>query len=307
MHTIHSVVRGGASAYTIHDFKSWGLSPALQKYFGSAAGGLSPTFATVMRADPIFRFSTTALKTALDNIAMSGDPIAAATPLGAYIAKRDDKGGLSASGHELLSMSNGFIVPRTLNLDHGTEPAAIDYEAILLEAAAGGSPITHTTGATLPTLVAMSEAYTIGPVYYGTTTLVPELTTVAIDFGLRVVLRPYHGKVWPEACYIAERMPKITVTTEDIATARLIGGATQIGSGAASQLKVFIRAKSANGGNLADASAGHISLIGEAYTAHVIDEIGGEPKGDMPIKIEFTPLDNLSDAVLVINTATAIA
>jgi len=310
MYRLHSIVLNTTTDVHLQDVESHDFDAAITKFVGSAAGNISPTFAAVMGSNPVYNFNARQLKIALDEIGMSGYALSDnGTPtkvFEAYIAKMDDKGGLSSSGHHVVTVSNGIIVPQTLNLTHGDSPDALQCQVIgQVKAADNSSPISHTSGATLPTLPNWEhEGFTLGPVKYNGTTAIAQVQSVDITFGIEVDAVRGDGHIWPVATYIMRKVPKITVTTNDMESARLIGGSSQIGTAATGSLVVYARKLSETLGRELDATTAHISFTATDWHAHVTGGMGGN-EGERPVpQIEFTPLD--TSAPLVINTATAI-
>lgn len=306
-YTIHSVERTGAGPWALHDLTAQEFQNDMDLWLGQAAGAVSPTLAVPIQRTPKYPFSATQLTTALTAIGMAGSAIATDTPFKAYFAKWDSRASQAASGHELITISEGFIVPMSLVLSQGTEPAALDFMLHILELAAGGTPIAHTTGATLPTLDAVDEAFTLGDVYYNTGTQIPDVSQVSIEFGLETEVIHRDGRQYPKSIFIMRIVPKIVVTMDDIATARLLGSATHDGVPYTTELTVFARKLSPTTGVVIDVTAEHIKFVAEGWHARVTGGLGGAAQEHVKPQVTFEALKDGANAPLVITTDVAIA
>lgn len=270
----------------------------------STDGDVDPSYAAYESFAPMFRGTTDKIKTFLSTVGINGF-VPTNNGFAAYFRQVDLTTGLRKAGanHDSATFATSLIVPRSLRCSHGEHGCKIAFDVIGVNATGQTNPVIYATGATLPALAGVSELFTMGPIKIGGT-LYEGMQSYEIDFGLKVVTKIGTGNYYPQLVYIEERMPKVTIKTNDssLLNALTVTG-TSIGAGAT---KLFLRSFSPNGIRVADGSAAHISLTMTAGNAYVTTKESTHP-GEFGTNIVLEPVYDQSNPIVNINTATIIS
>lgn len=291
----------------IAGIQSCQINSAIEELILSSDGNVDPGFGSGMTQAPRITFTTTDIKTALDNIGMSGLPFG---PLGFTVIgvtlhfRRRDPGGIHASGSTgfAVLMSKGLCIPRRLSASHG-EVARIEIEVVPIYD--GVNPVMIVESAVASGFIANSPtvAWTIGP-WYVNNTLLEGLRDFSLDFGIDLELNQSDGFPWPQGVSIKQRLPRFEGQTYHLDQADKDALAV-IGAATTSVTRAFLRKKAQAGGNVADGTAQHIRFDVAEGRVQIEDLGSGHPDSAMA-RVRVTPTQTGATSILAINTAAAI-
>jgi hypothetical protein len=270
-----------------------------------SAAELSPRFACMVEQRPRMSFTTRAIATALGLCGVDGTDISTLTTGGliGYLQQFADGGSRAgATAHRKIAIAQGLLYPTRLSVSHGGL-AEISYEAF---ATYDGSndPIVITESQSLPEAPADTDRYGLGVLEVGGVTI-GLLTSLEIDFGLKVMADAADGEIWPDECWIAEFIPRITLRTKK-AKAWGAAGIDMEGKQATHANTEFFLRHRTRTGFVADATESHVKFTaaGLAHFTEPFNANGTEP-GEATLVIE-TEYDGTNDPI-VIDTAAAIS
>ncbi len=262
---------------------------------------LSPQFAAVSGQKPTANFTSTAIKRVLDILGTTGVGYSAATYL--YLAKKVLGGGLAVgANHARITAPRCLIVPRTLRASQGQE-ATIDCDIHMISADGVAPAIAWTVSQSLPSLAMTDQAWTLGPATINGYPLL-SLASMEITFGIGEKVIAAGGDIWPTFCCIDTIVSSVKLSTYDptiLATG--LSGAAQ-GNYPSS---VWLRAKANGGGNVLDAVASHIRFDMTSRGIITCGSVSGGDDGEVMAEVNFQPIDDGTNALLVLNTASVIA
>ena len=301
-HTLFAVKVG---ATTLKQMQSTRLSPGANKLLAAGDGMVDPTYATTNPADPVFEFSGTAIAAMLDAIGISGLALASGSVLDMYWQKRAQRGTLvppATAEHRKRTITNGLVVPRRLNVDHGGI-ASLEFEVGIIGDGVN-NPIIHTDSVALSGTPGVEELFTVGPMDLNGVRYAEGIQSYSLDFGIGLMLTSGGGYSFPTHVSIGTRPPVLTVRTLDAAIESLIGeaGALLLSS----TNRVYLRKKAAGVGNLANGTAEHISFTFNEGLA-VMSEGAAQHGGDVEFVGEYSPTYDGTNAIVVIDTSCIIA
>jgi len=299
-HALYAVVH---DATAIPGINSLGWTLSGRTIGEPTAAELSPRNRLMVGQEPRLSFTTRALATALGLCGFGGTDISGLTSgLVGYQQQLGDGGTREgALSHRKIAIAKGLLYPTRISTNHqGT--AELSYEAA---ATYDGSndPIIITESQDLPAAVADAERFALGVVQVGGVTI-GLLTSLEIDFGLKVVADSADSEIWPDEVWIAERHPKITLRTKK-AKAWGATGISMAGQAATHANTIFYLRKRTQTGFVDDATAEHIKFTadGLAYLSDPFSARGTDP-GEVGLTIE-TEYDGTNDPI-TIDTASAI-
>jgi hypothetical protein len=304
LYTLGAVVASGSPSFSLHGIRQAAISTEIQQVIERAGGQVDPTHVSVVRQMPMARFTTTQIATALGGAGISGLGVdsGGTTSLDLYFAKylkRNTRS--SSSDHGRVRIVDGLLVPRVLTVpDGGT--ATLTYEAFAIYDGTN-APLQFAFNVAYPASAAISQLFTMGKFTISGAT-VAGCKQWELDFGLEIVNDGSCGESYPTFVGINNRGPTITLRTleaPDLATYGLSG--TAQGS---TDSVFYLRKFEKNAGLLAAATAEHISFTMDDGQI-TIEELGGENNQPSELGIRLTPTFDGTNAILVINTATAIS
>jgi len=269
--------------------------PGVQEVVEGSAG-VDAEYLAIMAAMGRVAFTTRDL-TALASIGLNG---VAVTTLDAYYQMLAGVSGREAYGsakHLKVSMSSGLAVPRMLSCGVG-ETAQCSFEAFAISADGATNPITVTADQTMPDDGSVDDVWTIGPIELNTVDY--DVGSVSIDFGLDVAQEPpTEGDTYPKLCLIANRRPRITLTT---LSAEAMATITSAGL-ALTSFAVYFRKLAARGTRVAEVTAEHVKISGTTGMAIPGDSSASIGGGRLATPITIVPD---TSPPLTISTASAI-
>lgn len=269
-----------------------------------ADGQVDPTFVAMAQQMAVLGFDTVKVGTALGIIGIDGYAVTAAvTAFWQKMAQGGTRAG--ASSHIKMVCSTGLILPRQIRASQGQDPASISYEFALRSSDGETDPMTVTTGQSLSGSPTTDEAFTVGPVKYGST-LDDGVQDITIDFGIQEAKIAGGGHVYPTFVGIDGRAPGITVRTPDLDFAESTIGRAGRAITSGNTFKCWLRKKTEGGANVAAATASHILFtMTEGRIVLVSSEADIESTGVAELRV--TPTFDDSNDIVAITNGAAIA
>lgn len=268
-----------------------------------SAAELSPRFACMVEQRPRMSFTTRAVATALGLCDADGTDISTLTAglIGFQQQFADGGSREGATSHRKIAIAEGLLYPTRISISHGGL-AEISYEAFATYDGTN-DPIIITESQSLPTAPADVSRYGLGSLQVGGV-VIGLLTSLEIDFGLKVMADAADGEIWPDECWIAEFAPKITLRTKK-AKAWGATGIPMAGKAATHANTIFYLRHRTRTGFVADETATHVKFTaaGLAHFTEPFSASGTEP-GEATLVLE-TEFDGTNDP-LVIDNASAI-
>jgi len=268
----------------------------------SADGVIDPAFAATIGGAPVIGFSTSAIESALTLAGIGGLAIAPAASLVCALRKRL-AGGIyaGAASHMTLTAANGLLIPRTLSADQ-SGVATISYEAHLFSSDGTTAPFVIATTATLADTQLFDELFTVGPVNINGGAI-DTVQSIAIDFGLEVIVRATKGLLWPLGAYVAARNPSIRITSYDPTLLSTPIG--QVGIDISSDVVIYLRGIQAGVGPYANASEQHLEFtVADGRVS--MGPISVAQGADAGVEIIVTPTTPDTTAIIAVAANQAI-
>lgn len=278
------------------------VDPGIEELVLAGNGAVDPSFAAVMQQAPGLRFTTTAIKKALDFAGINGVALAASIE---FFFQQVALDGTRSTGltHNKVAATNGILFPRSIRASQDSE-ARVEYEAVVRSTDPEVAPITFTKDVALSGSAQVEEAFTIGIVKVNgvEVEMVEEIT---IDFGVQELRKGFAGSAFPTFAAILERKPVITVRSLDtnlMEVAQLgVSGKAQNGTPS----EVYFRRILEGGTRVAKALAQHIRFqIFEGYVS--VRQVGGSQGEPLATEIKLLPTYDGTNDVVGMNTASAI-
>ena len=272
------------------------LNPAINLVQEGPGGHVDNQYAAIAGGQPAMGFTSSAVATAINECGINGTPLAALTPFEGWWYKGEEGGTRASSGHIKMAIVKGLVYPMSIRAPH-TPPATIDYN-VLASYDETLSPIQITVGA-LGVAPEADEMFCAGPVIIGATEF-EGVQDITLNFGITPEVQSHKGIVWPIYVGIRQRLPQIIVRFLDSTFL------TNIDLEAITGLcNVYLRKVQEGGTRVPDTTAEHIKItieesivtLGDASAAHpnVVDNA-----------FTITPLDNTTDPIIQIDTASVL-
>ena len=258
---------------------------------------------------PTISFSTTDIATAMAGSGWDGLKLASGSDVLTCYLQKVTQGGLRAaasSNHITMVMNEGILIPQSLTVS-SDQLATISYLAVATKNTSA-LPVVFTNSQTYTAENASVSGWTLGPIKpSGNSAGYEGNTTMTIDFGIQLETMAGDGEGYPTFTYIARRQPTVTFTSKD---ATLIDTLSETGKSIASaSTKIYLRKVSTTGNTLvrvADVTAEHISFqLSKMYASP--QAVGGSHGGSVDTSVMFTPINDGSNATVIIATGVAIA
>ena len=295
-----SAVQVGATV--IHQIQDSELDPGIEALLMSGDGAVYNAFSADAQIAPVCRFTSTALKTALDACGVAGLKIDGDTNFLLYFQQYADGGTREGvSKHVKLTVVNGFLAPVSVTADNRS--ASITYQVFAIFDGTN-DPVQKAINQSLPEVDEVDEGYVVGPVYVNGAA-VGSIVDTNIDFGLNVEAVQVDGLVYPDMSYVNQVQPSMRSNTHDLDIVDTIGinGIKQSGTGSESDL--FLRALDDEGTRKAGTGSSHIKFTQRKGKIKP-GGIRGSHGGRATFEIIFEPTYDATNAPITINTASAI-
>lgn len=297
-----------ADAVFIDQITDYAVDPAIQEILAAGDGQVDPTFVATMAQSPRIRFSSSALATILAEassaFALNGLKIDADGSHDGceFWFQKVAEGGTRSAGstHIKLTIKEGLLLPRAINASQGGV-ATMTLEALATYDGTN-NPIVVAANQALVGSPGVSELFTLGPVSINGTAL-NAIQNCAIDLGIQEIVASGDGQTWPTFAGIMSRAPLITLTTLEAISLSTFGlaGTAQT----ASDSVIYLRKIAEGGTRVADATAEHIKFTVDEGMIRV-RSVGGAHGGAIMSQIEIRPTWDETNAILVIDPASAI-
>ena len=304
-YTLSLIKLNGNSAVSIYGINSSTLNKNVAYRIQHAAGIVDPGWISVASIQPTVSIVATELAKILGVTGSQGVCIGTGqtcTSVDFYYAQMGQCAPrLSGTNHFRVSMSQGILVPTQIQASQSeTATIGLDFHAVY---DGTNDPMTFSASASLPSVAALSEAFTMGKVTRNGSQL-SGVQSFTIDFGLKVDKHMADGDLYPTFAGVASADPVISgkgFTLTDLSTMTL--GGTAQGS---TDSVVYLQACSKNGGLVAAATASHISVTvddGMLATEGAAGSNNESQQADWFIR----PIYDGSNANLAIATGVAIS
>lgn len=302
-HVLYAVNINDAVDVLIDQISDQNIDAGINQMIAGGDGAIYNHYAAVAGQSPRLSFTTSALKTALDKCASTGLALDTANPTLEMYFQAVTEGGTraGASSHYKLTVSEGLLLPRTIEAPHNAV-ATISYEAIATWDGAN-DPIVIAGSQSLAGTAAVDEMFTAGAVKINGSALTG-IQNISIAFGITEMVLGDAGEVWPTFVAVQSIQPIITVTSLDAAAINTFAleGAKQ----GATDSVVYLRKLDKNGTRVADATEEHISFtIDDGRIA--VQNVGGSHGAPLASVVQITPTYDGTNAPLVMDTTAAIA
>lgn len=230
-------------------------------------------------------FTTYNLATALGAAGVSGASIADMVGGLALYAQKHLAGGARVSGanHRKYGFTAGILAPKTLSADHRGD-ATLTYDAAVTWDGTN-DPLTITDSASLPGSLADAERFTMGPATVGAV-LLPEKTSVSIEFGLDVVTEGADSSIWDEFASIRMQQSVWTFRGLDIEWLKAANFPLAGKAATNANSTIYFRKRADGGTFVADGTAQHIKFTttGLAYIDTAFDA-DNQKAGETVLKV----------------------
>lgn len=250
-------------------------------------GEIYPRHIAINSLAPDAEIESYALQDWLDEIALTGKAITADGDndgLELYFQKFDEDAGPAGSGHRVLTMKKGLIVPDSISVSH-QQDATIKYRALIVWDGTN-LPIVVGDSATLPSTPNDNERFTIGPVTFGGVAIT-QVTQININFGVIARVLGEDSDVYPTRVEIRGIEPTISITTTD-ATIMKTGGVPLNGLACThANTAIYLRKRAQSAAHfVADATAEHLKFTAYGIaTCETADEQGGDEPASATITL----------------------
>jgi len=211
LHSLTSHVDAAAAVH-IPDLMSGGDSLEFDIDREVTANEFFPSHASVTEARMSRTLEGYALASLLDLVGLSGLAITSTLNPGVlFTFQQFDTLGQAAAGsvHRTLTIKSGWLIPRTLTVDHRGH-AALTVEAVAIKPAASDAVVISDVAA-LPTIAIAPARWTLGPASVAGYTL-NQYRNFEIDFGLTVTPAGVESDIWDGHIEVRSQAPTITFT-----------------------------------------------------------------------------------------------
>lgn len=268
----------------------WGV----QVIHDSNSGIADAKFAGAIAMAGTIPFTTTALATALGLCGYDGLRVTDAI---VYFPKVAHAGQRESSGHEKRTINEALLVPTSLTASHGGV-AMLNY-AMHLVTDGTNAPMIAATSASFPTTISgVTERFTLGPLYLGSTAY--EVQSLTIDFGMDILRKSHSGQYYDILAGIMKRRTVVKWTTNDLSTVRSLSSLT-----GANMTQYLQKLSTTGGGLIAAGTASHIKLVAtEGLNVFETESAAHDSDASVPFSTYLT-YDGVNSP-LQINTASAI-
>lgn len=277
------------------------IDPQVQEFAIGSGGSADVSFLANMQETPVLSFTSTAVKTVLDLVAVG--VLAVGTVVNQYFAHlaTTASGRAASAAHTKLTINDGLIVCRTIEAQHN-QPATITVEIYATYDGTNNPFVKAVANTALPSSsLAAVELFTLGPVKIGSTLI--DTQSVSLDPGITVFLLGKSGEPWNRLAAMNKRKVRATVTSLDPALLTAVG---EVGGSQTSPI-VFLQKVDKNATRVAAATAEHIGFTfpkGFAYPG----PMGGSEGSVATYQAMLCPADeDGTNAPVTLDTTMAIA
>lgn len=260
---VHTCTLG---SLTLAQVQSVAVSPGAQVRPYRVSGGIDPSVHHVGPIDPRATISSmdVASAMAISNILTAGIYVASGTVLVPFQKRAAGGTYAGSTAHETLSATDALIVPRGIECQQDGD-AMVSLECFFRSTDGVTNPVTQNENATL-SAETFDSVYSLGPASINGST-VGEVLSLSVDPGITVKQDRSNGGQYPDALYIQERNPTITITFRDYAdqAANYSFGAT-VGTA----MVAYLRKRSGTG-YVANGTAQHIKFSFTDGMTHMDD------------------------------------
>lgn len=257
-------------------------------------------------------FSTLHLKSALTAIQTGSPPLAlfirSAGLLATgfeFFAQAHADGGSRATGanHRSYTVKKGLIYCDRLSASHQGD--ALLTCGVLPTWDGTNDPIAYADGASVPTLVADDQRYTLGPVTVAGI-VIPQVRSIELNFGIQVSTEGADSELYDRFASVVQVRPVLVLRGIDVTwwASAIIPTLGILGS--AANTKIYLRRRTSGGGLDSDVTATHIKLVIPGYSI-IGDPFSGRGTDAAETSIMLTARYDGTNAPIVATIDTAIS
>lgn len=300
------LIVSGTSGFQVDGIDSQSLDPKQNVQQETAAGAVYPTHVAVFEIQPLIPLTFSDLKTAFDNgIWLDGFAFPQSTDVTTVdlYGLKSAPGSARASGSVNLRhrLNAGAIIPRTLVVEQGKK-AMLTVDVIIIYDGTNAAVITATNIAA-PTAGGVDQIWTLGPAKFNGTAF-DGLQKWTLNFNIAEEIILDSGGQYPTRVHVGTAKPTFDLEVKNGSAIAdyLLGGTAQ-----SSTDSIFYLQKMTNGGGpVAAATTEHISISVDDGIL-LPGPTGGQNGTSHSSKLTFYPNYDLTNAILVKDTATAIS
>ena len=304
VHTLGGVnidTKAGANLF-ISQVSNVSLDTGIEQIIEAGGGEVDATFSAIAKQNAKITFTSSQLAAILALVGIGGLNVESdVTNDGLeFFFQKIAEGGTRTAGatHLKLTMNKGMLFSRQISADQ-EKLATVNMEAIATWDGTN-DPFVIEDNMALEGVAGVNEGFVSGPVKINGVTLegVQEIT---IDLGIQEIV--INDGVHASFAAIQSRRPVITIKTTDTVSMSTFGlaGTAQ----GATDSVIYLRKVAEGGTRVADATAQHISFTVDdgMITVNSVEASDGDIASS---EVVITPTYDGTNAILVINTATAI-
>jgi hypothetical protein len=294
MNTWKLYAMGYGAAGKIAAIQRYGFDPGITERSISADGSIDVTHKSIVSQSPIIRLSTTNIAQALTIMGVGGiaiDETGASNHVDLYYAKRAVLGGIEAgSVHIKATVNLGLMYPVSITAGHqADDPATLEYMIVVTHDGSVNDPMVFLASQAVPDLTpTVANVHTCGP-WYVNGSLLDQIQSTKINFGLNPQLVSGSGQVWPRAAEIISRDASATCTTQDMAILATLG---IDGVPRSSTTKCFLRKVEQNAKLIADNVEEHIKFEMAEGMIRLDDDVSVEQGQPASAGVRMSPTYN---------------
>lgn len=302
-------LNGGSTTYLV------GVTNATVNYNvkiteDTAAGALSPSYASVMEASPHISATVYDIGTLIGNgVGTSPLPINASatiTSVALYGVQTEEDGTIaSGSVHALYTVSQGIMLLTAASAKQGQNATAtIEIHAETVDGTT--DPIVFTGSNALPSpYPTMTQCFTVGQVeinggiQYG-------INSIDYQAGFKVEKSFSNGSVFSTNVYVSEYKPKVTLGYVDATQVSTFQTNSQSNVGAALGSSSFVAyfQKLANlSTRVAAGTAAHVKIAGSASQAMIVPDTSSLQMANGEARLTIHPVVGSSNPVIALSVA----
>lgn len=305
LYTLSHLLLDGASDTVIDQVQSHSLDTGIQYLLESSDGLAVNTAATIGSLTPKFSFTSSKIKGLIDTFGIVGYHIGNETEgnnvdLKAWFQLMQRGGARAATGHKLLTISRGLVVP--VNLTAGQNAiASMGYDVQAFDPDGVNSPISMSTAVLAGTL-SLDQLYKAGPAT-ANGTLINGVRDIRYDFGFQLSFPVADGLPYPTYATVMMSQPVITLTVFDLGICEAI---SEAGEAVTGSTKFYLRKLTRGGGVVANSTAQHIEFtINDGMISW--ENPNASQGQELTVTVKFTPTaTGVGGAAVSVSTSAAI-
>lgn len=263
-------------------------------------GTLDPFNVITVGSKPRVNFTTTSIKDYLDLCGIDGLAITGSALWKGYYRQMADGGTFTGGSTDTLNTINKGVM--YMNSINAPLNKVATLSATVIPTYDGTNlPCAFSNSATAPTIERDTIGWIGGPVKRNGTAIPAQGWT--FDLGANYQVLGSDGLPYETECFLVSRSPKFTIPIHDMSLLTTSGALDGL---AGTNFTLYLRKQTIGGGTpVADATAEHIKFtvtVGASY----IENVTSPTSGLVSANLVIVPVYNVTNAVVIISTASAI-